>query len=198
VLRRQGLAVHVVGEDGLAGVLDRQRPFVALSLASLDALVESTEEELDCVVAHAGLFEQRGERGAAPLCRANGLGQPWLAHRTGLEQGAAVAGALEGDRLLHPLPLPQGIEGKRQWAFHSPCDLQAEARGVDRRDVVVDQEVVQARRGDRVPQRLERKPVVASGEPQLGSRDSLVADGAGGRCVHAGDFSPGRPRRRSR
>ena len=47
----------------------------------------------------------------------------------------------------------------------APVYLQLEGRRVDRRDVVVDQEVVQTRGGDRVPQRLERKAVVASREP---------------------------------
>jgi hypothetical protein len=57
--------------------------------------------------------------------------------------------------------------------------MQSPRRGVDDRDVVVDQQVVQAGRRDVVRERLQRQPVVARREPQLGGRDLLRRRDAG-------------------
>ena len=140
----------------VAGLGDRERALVGLRLAPFDPRVEGAEQELDRALLHAGLVQQRGERRAAPLRGANRLREPRLAHRTRLEQRAAVAGALEGDRPVHARSRTKVIEGERERAVHRTANLQAERVRVDRRDVVVDQQVMQPGRRDRVPQRLER------------------------------------------
>ena len=198
VLRRQRSTVHLVGEQPVLGLGDRHRALVRLWDASLDAAVERAEEHLDRVRARARLLEQRLEGGASPLRRPDRLGEPRLAQRTRLEQRAAVAGALEGDWLGDPGSRTDGVEGQGERPLHRPGDLQAEGVRVDRRDVVVDQEVMEARRSDVVPQRLERKAVVARREPELGLGDALSCDGAGRRALHAGDSNPGKRLRRSR
>ncbi len=55
-----------------------------------------------------------------------------------------------------------------------PVDLQPPGLGIDERDVVVDQEVVETYRRDVPPERLERHRVIARGELELLEADSLA------------------------
>ena len=197
VLGRQRSAVHLVREQRVAGLADRERALVGLRYPALDAAVEGAEEKLDPRVLRARLLEQRSEWRACPFRRAHRLGEPRLAERARLQQCPAVAGALEGDRLLHARTLPKLVEGEAQGALHRAADHELEAVRVDRRDVVVDQEVVQARGRDRMPQGLEREAVVTRGQPQLGRRDALVRECPGRRALHAATLARGRyPRKR--
>jgi hypothetical protein len=52
-------------------VVEPQAPLVVLLLAPFDATVESREDDLDRARLDSGLFEERGERGAAPDGRAD-------------------------------------------------------------------------------------------------------------------------------
>ena len=190
MLGRQRRAVHLVGQQGLAGVPERQRALVGLGPAALQSAVEAGEQRLHRAVAHAGLFEQRRQRGAAPLGGADRLRQPGLADRARLEEGAAVAGALEGDGHGDPLARLEIREAEAQRSFHGTVHLERENGGIHGRDVVVDQQVVQACGGDVVAKRLERQRVVARGEAQLGGGDPLSCNGAV-RGVHGRDASRG-------
>jgi hypothetical protein len=174
---------------------DRQRTLVGLRHVPFDAPVQRAEEHLDRALTGTGLGQQGGERRPAPLRRPHRLRQPGLALRARLEERAAVAGALERHGLGGTVALLQVIEGESDRALDRPTDLQAEAVRVHRGDVVVDEEVVEPRRRDVVPQRLERKRVVARREPELVLTDALVGGRAGRREVHARESTPARPAR---
>ena len=174
MLRRQRLAVHLVGEQHLVAerLLERQRRWKACSTSALDAAVEPGEEHLDRAVRDADLVEQRPQRRAGPTSGADGLEQPRLADRSRLEPRPAVPGALHRHGELGPraaLAAPRApSESSRSPPTHEPPGV-----GLDGRDVVVGQQVVQPDRRDRVAQRLERHPVVARRELELLEADSL-------------------------
>src|SRR6185503_6650086 len=152
--------------------------------ATLDAAVERAEQNLDGVRARPNLVEQRLQRRAAPFRGAHRLGEPGLTDRTRLQQGAAVAGAFECDGLGDTRPFTEGIEGERGRPFHGTGYLQVVSLRVNRRDVVVDEQVVEPGRRDVVPQRFERERMVTRREPQLVLADALSLDRAGRRDVH--------------
>ena len=67
----------------------------------------------------------------------------------------------------HGRRAPQLVERQHHRTLHRAADLEPPRRRVDRRDVVVDEQVVQADRRDRPAQRLQRHPGVARSELQL-------------------------------
>ena len=188
VLGREGLAVDPPGEqDLLAHRLGQgQAALVVVLQAALDAPVGPGEQDLDGPGAGPGLLEQGGQRRTRPLGRAHRLLQPGLADRPRVEPGPAVAGALQRHRRGHHRPPPQLLHGQRQRPLHPPADLQPPGRLVGGRDVEVDQQVVEADRGDVVAEGLQRHPVVAGRQGQLLHGDAGRA-ALGGRRVGHGD-----------
>src|ERR1051325_6687462 len=94
VLRRERLAVHLVGEQQVVAERfpEREAALVALLDVAVDAPVEAGEEHLDGPLPNARLFEQRPQRGAGPARGADGLEQPGLAHGARIEAGAGAGG----------------------------------------------------------------------------------------------------------
>ena len=88
-----------------------------------------------------------------------------------LEQRTAVARALHRRDELDRLACAQLVQGQREGPLDLAADLQPPRLGVDVRDVVVDQQVVEAD-GRHIPaERLERHPVVARRQLQLFDAD---------------------------
>ena len=150
MLGRQRRAVHRVGEEDILGhrLLERQAALVVLLLPSLQPAVETPEENLGGALVDPGLLEQAAQRHPGPLGVAHRLQQPRLAQGPRREPGAAVPRALH--RHLEAL---RGagtdlLEGERQLPVHPAADPQTPGPGVDHRDVVVDEEVVEPDRGD--------------------------------------------------
>src|SRR4029450_701355 len=85
-----------------------------------------------------------------------------------VEPGPAVAGAFQGHRGRHLGPPPQLVHGQGERAGHRPAHLQGPAALVGLGDVEVDQQVVEADRGDVVAQGLKGHAVVAGRALQLG------------------------------
>ena len=141
--------------------------------------VERREHDLDGVGAGPCLVEQGGERDAAPDRRADRLGEPRLAQRSRLEERAAVPGALHRRRELDGRPLAELVEGVSRGCADRPAHFETPRGGIDERNVVVDEEVVEPDRGDRPAKRLERHRMVPCREAQL-----LVRDPALGRDAH--------------
>ena len=92
--------------------------------------------------------------------------------RAGQEERAPVAGALEGHRQRAGGPRAHVVERELDPPLDEPADLEPPGSRVDRGDVEVDQEIVEARRRDRLTQDLERKRVVARGESKLVEGDA--------------------------
>src|SRR5207244_3050468 len=144
---------------------------VALLVPALLAAVEPGEDDVDRALPRARLGEQRRERRPAPATGADRLLEPRLADDVRVDPRAPVAGALHGRDELDLLAGLQLGERERQRTLHVAADLEPPRRSVDRRDVVVDQQVVEPDRRDVVPQRLERQSVVPGGELELLERD---------------------------
>ena len=187
MLRLQRSPVHRVGEQHLfAGRLgDGEAALVEVHVVVLDAAVGAGEDDLGALGAQAGLMQERGERCARPLGRADRLAHPGLADRAGRHEGASVAGAFHRDRHRDGRPGLDLAEREVDFALDQAADAQTVGCGVDVRDVEVDEEVVHAGRRDRVAEALERHPAVAQGERDLFSREvvgalypAAVADGA--------------------
>ena len=166
---RSGWAIHAVHEQHVVTqcVGQRQAAPVVLLDSPLESVVSSGESHVDGAVPDACLTQQRRQRGACPLGRADGLVEPRLADWARGEPGSAVACALEcdapGDRWTR---LHRG-EVERQRMLQVSVDLQPPGPRVEVGDVVVGQQVVQANRCDLVPERLQRHAVVASRQAQL-------------------------------
>ena len=97
------------------------------------------------------------------------------------KEGAVGAAAL--DELVKRLATPRAV-----WLMVPAAVVDGTladlASRLDRGDVVVNQEGVEADRGDRVANGLQRKTVIAGGEPQLRVGDAFGRDGIG---VHVHD-----------
>ena len=84
VLRRKRLPVDLVGEEDLVALRlgDREAPLVGVLDVALDAAVEPAEDDLLRLRGEAGLLEERRERRARPLGRADGApSHGWLIGR---------------------------------------------------------------------------------------------------------------------
>ncbi len=186
MLRRERRPVQLVGEDapGLDRLGEREASLVALLDLALDAVVEAGEDDVDGGGSRCSLVEQRRELDPAPQPGADGLGQPRLADRTGVEERPAVPRALHRHRELDRGTRAQLVEGEGERALHGAAELEPPARRVDERDVVVDQEVVEPDRRDRPAERFERHRVVPCRKAQL-----VEADPGVGRDGHAADRS---------
>ena len=169
VLGRQRLAVHRVGDQHLVAkrLGQRQAALVLLHLAALEAPIETPEEHLHRLPLEPRLVEQAAQRDAGPLGVPDRLQQPRLAERAGREPGAPVAGALQGHGEGRRRQRAQLRERQRELALDPAADPESPIALVDHRDVVVDQQVVQAGRRQVIGHGLEREAVVAGGEPQL-------------------------------
>ena len=173
MLGRERRTVHLVREQHLGPmcVHEREAALVRLLNASLQAVVEAGEDELDRVVGHAGLRQEPAQGRPAPDRRTYGLLEPGLADDVGLDEHPAVARALHRHGRLHRRAGAKLVQGERQRRGDEAIDLQPVRGRLDRGDVVVRQEVVEARRRDRVAKRLERHRVVPCGEPELDEAD---------------------------
>ena len=168
VLRRQRRAVDRVRQQrAVERDLEREAALVGLLDVALHAAVEAREEHLHRAVEQPRLAEHVAQRHAGPLGGADGLEQPRLADRPRVEPRAAVARALHRHRARDRRPGAQVLERERQRGPDAAADLQPPRVRVDTRDVVVDQQVVQAQRGDGPAQRFQRHPVVARGQLEL-------------------------------
>src|SRR5262249_47317837 len=161
--------VQLVGEENIFAerLADGQAPLIELLLATLDAAVEAGEEDLNRAVANAGALEQVAEPCAAPAAGADRLVEPRLADRPRREARTAGAGALHGRDDLVRGQRTEVAEAQAQLGADIPVDVHAEGGPVDARDVVVDQEVVEPDRSDRLAQHLERHAVITGRELQL-------------------------------
>ena len=173
VLGQQRRAVHLVGQQGVAlqHLRQRQRALEGLPHAALQSVVEPAEQRLHGLGPDPGLVQEPAKRRSGPLGGSDRAGQPGLAHGTGLEQRPPVAGALEGHRQAHPLARAEVVQRQGERSVDRAAHLQPERVRLDGGDVVVDQQVVQPDRGDRVLERLQRQRVVSPGEAQLGRGD---------------------------
>src|SRR4051794_20854158 len=135
--------------------------------ASLEAAVDAREDDAHCAWIDAGLGKERSERRPGPAGGADGFGEPGLARLVVRQQRAAVARTLERDGERALLARFQVVEGEHERAFDEAADLEPPRPDVDRRDVEVDEQVVQADRRDRLAEELEREAVVARRELQL-------------------------------
>ena len=180
MLRRERLPVHLVGQEHLVPqrLPEPEAPRVALGLAGLEPAVEPVEHDLDGVPRNACLLEERPQRRPAPPRRADRFGEPRLARRPRVEERPPVSGALHRRGELEHGPRAEVVEREIERPLAANGD--PPRLRVDVRHVVVDQEVVQAERRDRVAQRLERQPVVSRRELQLLERDAHAA-----RLTHA-------------
>ena len=179
VLGEERRAVHLVGEQHVVAerLFEGKAALEDLLLAALVAAVEPGEDHLPRAIDRPRLGEQRRERRAAPGRGADRLGEPRLADRPRAgEEGAPVAGALRRHFELDRGPRPEVVERELERPRDEPADRQLEPRRVDERDVVVDQQVVQPDRRDRVAERLERHPVVAGSELELDLAERLHAE----------------------
>src|SRR6266702_3038757 len=95
MLRREGAAVHLVGEQHLRpGRLSyREAPFEVLADACLHAPVQTLERDLHGVRTDAGPFQQLREWGPTPLRGPDGLVDPRLAPWSRCQESPPVAGA---------------------------------------------------------------------------------------------------------
>ena len=73
-------------------------------------------------------------------------------------------------------PCLQLVERKRALVPHVPPDVQPPRGRIDRRNVVMREQIVEADRRQRVPKRLERHPVIARCELKLLEGDLIRAD----------------------
>jgi hypothetical protein len=169
VLGKQRLAVHLIDEEHVVvhRVRDREASLVILLDAVLDAVVETGEQDLDRVVAHAGVLQHVPQWCAGPLGGPHRLDEPGLTDRTGRELRSPVACALERDVGRDGGPRADVRQRQRQRPLHLSPDLERPAIRIDRRDIPVDQHVMQPGRRHVVAQRFEWNPVVAGGELQL-------------------------------
>jgi len=179
VLRRERLAVHGVHEQHVVAerLVERQAALVVLLDPALDAVVSTSERHLDSVVMDACLTQQRRQRRARPVSRADRLVEPGLADRARSEPGPAVPGAFERDAVGNARPRLDGGEVERRWTLDVAIDPQPPGPGVEIWDVVVDQQVVQSHRCDVIAQRLQRHAVVARREPQFVEGNAFAAIG---------------------
>ena len=128
---------------------------------ALHAAIEPGEDHVDRRAGRYRLREQRRELDSPPQARSDRLGQPRLADRPRLEERQAVSGALHRRLELDRRARAKLVEGQRERLLDRPAQLEPPRRGVDERDVVVDQEVVESDRRDRPAESLERQCVVA-------------------------------------
>lgn len=135
--------------------------------ALVDAAIPAREDHLGGAVEHPGLLEEGPQRRPGPLRVPDRVVEPGHVDRPGPRERPPVARALQRDRGGHPLAALEVRERQRHRPADEPPDLEAIGRCVERRDVEVDQQVVQADRRDRVPQGLQRHAVVAEGEVRL-------------------------------
>jgi len=202
VLRLERPAVHLVGEEDLraAGVDDREAALVVLLNVALEAVVEAGEHHLERVVLESRHLEQRRQRRARPLGGPDGLEQPGLAHRTRMQPGATVAGALEGDAERLSRQVAKVIEGQLERLPNAAADVEAPRQRVDCRDVEMGQEVVEPRRGHVVAQGFEGHPAIPRRKLELfeGQRTVRRLEARGGRRNrHLGAHATIMPRRPS-
>ncbi len=178
VLRRDRAAVHLEREERVREVVERQAARVALLDLALDAPVEAREDGLERALERLRLLEQRPHGDPAPARGADRLREPRLAHGPRLEPRPPVAGALHRRGELHRRPRPQVGERQHEGTRDAPADGERPRVRVDRGDVVVDQEVVEADGRHRPAQRLERHAVVAGRELELLEADPRRLHGA--------------------
>ena len=170
-------AIHLVGEQdlGLLRLVEWQPALVVLLGLPFEAVVPAGEDDVRRRLRHPSEPEHVGQVCAAPARRADRFLDPGLADDGRLDQRPAVSGALHRRRHLDCRQVAQIVERERQRRRDEPPDLESVRRLVDERDVVVDQEVVEPRRRDRVTERLERQRVVSCREPQLVEADPGLA-----------------------
>jgi hypothetical protein len=100
MLRLERPAVHRIDQQhlGTHRVGDRQRAFVVMLDAALDAAVGPSEHQFDRVRPYAGLVEDPGKRRPRPFRRADRLEEPRLASHAVRHARTTVAGAFERHR----------------------------------------------------------------------------------------------------
>ena len=102
VLGRDGFVVHCPGQQDVVGDLGYgEAALVPLALVALHAFVQAGEYEFGGVRVEAGFVQQGAEGSAGPAGSADGFVEPGLAQGAGGEEGAAVAGAFQGDGSGH-------------------------------------------------------------------------------------------------
>ena len=176
VLRRQRHAVDLVREERIASEqhLEGKAPLVDLLLTALDTAVEAGEQRIGRAGRDACLLEQLRDAHSAPASGPNCLEKPRLAHDVRFDVHAAVARALHRHGDLDGRARAEVVERQRERALDEPADLQPPRGGIDLRDVVVDEEVVQADRRDVPAERLEWQRVVARRQLELLDADHLA------------------------
>ncbi len=179
VLRRQRCAVHGIGQQhvGTEGLGHRQAALVVLLDTALDAVVGAGEDHLDGGRVGTRDGEDFAERDASPFGGTHGFDQPRLADRARAQPGPAVAGAFQGDPHGARRHRLERVQVEIQRVGDEAAHAQPPGHRVQRRDVVVDEQVVQARRGQLVAQRLQWHAMVAGRQAQLVGADVLVGIG---------------------
>ncbi len=176
VLRRQRLAVHLVGEEQVrsARLGERESALVVLLDVALDAVIQPGERDVDGASQGFRLRQQRRERGPGPRRGSDRAAQPGLADRARFQERPSVARTLEchdgGDRG----PVAKLLERQCPRTCDVPVDRQSERSRVDVGDVVVGQEIVQTDRRDVGAERLVRHSVVPRRQIELVDADPCV------------------------
>ncbi len=180
MLRRERRPVQLIGENAPRArrLVEREAPLVALLDLALHAPIEPGEDDIDRRASRNRLREQRRELDSPPQPRPDRPGQPRLADRPRLEERTAVPGALHRRRELDRRARAKLVERERERPLDGAAQLEPPGRGIDQRNVVVDQEVVEPHRRDGPAERLEQHRVVARRKTELLDADpGLRRDG---------------------
>src|SRR6202035_4154639 len=170
---RQRLSVDRIGEKDLiaGGFRQGQAALVLLLDATLDPPIQPGEPDINGAVQRSRGLQQRPQRRPRPLRGPDSLEQPWLAERARRKVGAAVPGAFHRHRPGHRRPSLEVVERQGQRGTHvSPHD-ELPLRRINAWNIEMDQQVMQADRGDRVTERLEGQGVIPDRQLQLVERD---------------------------
>ena len=162
MLRRQRSAVHGVRNQNLLAhrLVQRQAAREVMLDAVVEAAIGAVEDDLLDAIAQPGPLQQPGERHAGPLGSRDAFLQPGHRRVTGRDLAAAVAGALQSGAYGQAVFRSELGERHGKGPLHQAADAEAPAL-VGRRDIEVDQQVVQSGWRDVVAQCLERHAMIA-------------------------------------
>ena len=185
MLREERSAVHLEGEQRLrTRARPARRGFARRRARAPTSMPRSGpgEDELDGLGPYHRRLEHVAKGSPAPAGGTDAVLEPGLADGPVRRPGTPVPGALHRDQVLDGGKRPEVRERQRPRLFDEPADREPPLVRLDRGQVVVGEQVVEARRRDRVPQRLERQPVVSLCLLELGEHED-VGHGA---CLSTG------------
>src|SRR5215813_5674820 len=157
VLRLERATVHLVGEENLRAlrIVEAETARVIVLAPLLDPVIGPDEDDLHGTRLDPRILEHARERGASPFCGADRFVEPWLADRTRMQSCAAVAGTLERDQRGPARSDADVVERESELAPDVAADAQPPGGLIDRRNVEVNEQIVQPAGGHVVAQRFE-------------------------------------------